>query len=80
MISRLMEDEIRRIVRDEIAQDEARRIKQERGAADVSTLGWDLGGPDAAAVVRCTQRSNGTLDFDVARLDDLKALDQGAVA
>lgn len=79
MISRLMEDEIRRIVRDEIAQDEARRINQERGAADVSTLGWDLGGNDAAAVVRCTQ-SNGKLDFDVARLDDLKALDQGAAA
>lgn len=56
MISPLMEDEIRRIVRDEIAQDEARRIKQERGVADAS--------------------GHKTLDFDVARLNDMTALDQ----
>lgn len=56
MISPLMEDEISRIVRDEIAQDEARRIKQESGAAVAD--------------------GRMTLDFDVARLNDMTALDQ----
>lgn len=89
MISRQMEDEIRRIVRDEIAQDEQRRIEQERQSGRSAMvpgypprpgtiwMGYDPGCEDHVVAVRYAISGCTLLDFNPDRLE---ALDEGAGA
>lgn len=84
MISPLMEEAIRRIVRDEIAQDEMRRIEQERRGARSAMVpgnpppppgtiwfGYDPGESEGGEQVY-TLNGSRLLDFDPARLDAIE--------
>lgn len=83
MISPLMEEAIRRIVRDEIAQDEMRRIEQERRGACSAMVpgnpprpgtiyyGYDPGEGVGGEKVYALNGSR-LLDFDPARLEEIE--------
>lgn len=83
MISPKMEEAIRRIVRDEIAQDEMRRIEQERRGARSAMVpgnlpppgtiwfGYDPGECVGGEKVYALNGSR-LLDFDPARLDAIE--------
>lgn len=87
MISHLQEEEIRRIVRDEIAQDEMRHNEQERAAArsrmvpgnplppGTICMGYDPGCEDSTVVALRCAISGSTLFY--VGSDPLGALDEG---